>query len=143
DGTTVASQGELRAALERGGARVVLGVRRGDEALDVPVEPTTAAALAGERCGEVRARDLVPERGTLVSYGVVVVGTLVLAAIGWRRRVRGGAWTLVPFLAIPPLGALVGAGAALLACDAGAEALVLELSLVASEVVLVALASSE
>lgn len=139
DGASIASLDDLRSALGR--ERVVVDVRRAGEALQLEVEPTSAAMLAGERCGEVRARDLVPERGTLISFGVVVLGTLALGAIGWRRRARGGVATLLPFLAIPPLGALVGAGAAVVACSAGADTLVIEISLVASEVVLVALAA--
>ncbi|WP_236514763.1 type II CAAX prenyl endopeptidase Rce1 family protein [Sandaracinus amylolyticus] len=141
DGAPVESLEGLRSALGAGDGTVAIELRRGDAIERVEVVPVHGALGARERCGEVRAADLVPGLGTLVSYGVVLIGALVLAWLGWKRGVRGGARTVVPFALIPPLGALVGTGIAMLACRSGGEALVLEIALLGSEIVLVAMAA--
>ncbi|WP_169791379.1 type II CAAX prenyl endopeptidase Rce1 family protein [Sandaracinus amylolyticus] len=141
NGAPIASLEALRGALGASEGDVAIELRRGDAIERVEVAPVEGALGARERCGEVRAADLVPGLGSLVSYGVVLLGAMALAVLGWRRGVRGGVPTLVPFVAIPPLGALVGSGIAVLACRFGGEDLVLEIALLGSEIVLVAMAA--
>lgn len=139
-GASVDGATELRAAIEAARSPVSIAVRRGSAVYEVSVEPVRGAQLASERCDEIGVEDLRPGLGTLLSYGVLIFGTVILALIEWRRGVQGGARVWAPFVTIPALGAIVGAGTAMLACDRGAHELVLESALLGSEIALVVLA---
>jgi membrane protease YdiL (CAAX protease family) len=143
DGADVRDAASLRRAVEEAPGAVSIELRgEGASSRALEIQPTRSAAMVGDRCGEVRAGALRPGRGTLVSYGVLVLGTLVMGVLGWRRGVPGGARVWPAFVTIPAIGAIAGTGAALVACDVGARELVLESALVGSEIVLVLLAGS-
>lgn len=106
--------------------------------LPAATELTGGAPLV-DACAELELGVPWPGVGTLLTYGVFLLGTAFLALIGWRRGVPGGARVWPSFVTIPAMGALAGAAAARVACLAGAEHLVLESALVGSEIVLVVL----
>lgn len=107
----------------------------------VPVSAPESGAVAAaiDHCAP-EAGDASSMIGTLVSYGIVVGATCVIALVGWWRGVRGGLRVWPAFVAIPVLGAVAGSVAARALCAGELAGLALEGALVGSEIVLVSLA---
>lgn len=77
--------------------------------------------------------------GTLISYGAFLFGLMTLALLSWFRGIRGGHRAWLPMATVPALSALAGSVAAGFVCESSHRDLVLEIALVVSEIVLVAL----